>query len=110
MATVRILKDNRAAIRAQIRTALVSILSEAAEGIETQAKSIVPVDTGALRDSILAAPSGVLRFSVTANRDYAGFVELGTSRQGAQPYLMPSALYIAGLLPSIARRNLASVR
>lgn len=50
-----------------------------------------PVDTGALRRSIrLNLENGNLKAVVTTNVPYAKFVEYGTIRQKAQPYMRPS--------------------
>jgi HK97 gp10 family phage protein len=60
--------------------------------IEDDAKHLVPVATGALRDSIthtLEALAG----EVTAGNDtvdYAQYVEYGTARAAAQPFLRPA--------------------
>ncbi len=76
------------------------------------AKAVVPVDTGALRRSIRQEPKpqredgyyvagitagggGVVNPRTGREVDYAGFVEWGTSRTPAQPYLTP-AIYEAG--------------
>jgi HK97 gp10 family phage protein len=53
------------------------------------AKRIVPVDTGDLQDSIHPEVSADGMF-VVADSEYAAFVENGTSKQAAQPYLRPA--------------------
>lgn len=59
------------------------------------AKQFVPVDTGALRDSIkaekLAGNQYGVKGDITANTEYALYVELGTVKMRAQPYLRPAA-------------------
>jgi HK97 gp10 family phage protein len=51
-------------------------------------QGLVPVDTGALQESIGYSVSGTdLTFEAT--EDYAGFVEYGTSKMEAQPYFNP---------------------
>lgn len=57
--------------------------------IVKRAKRIVPVDSGDLQRSIHAesGPSGNF---VVADEEYAAFVELGTSKMAAQPYLRPA--------------------
>lgn len=62
--------------------------------IERDAKKGAPVDTGNLRASIesevhLEDADTVAGF-VGTNVEYAPFVELGTSRMGAQPFLRPA--------------------
>lgn len=53
------------------------------------AKEIVPVRTGNLRDSIDMKISGDTVI-VGSDVNYSIYVELGTSKMSAQPYLIPS--------------------
>ena len=65
----------------------------AVQDAAAEARRIVPVDTGYLRSSIFhAAERRRHGWSVTlgAEAHYAGFVEWGTSRMAAQPYLRPA--------------------
>ncbi len=55
------------------------------------AKEICPVDTGTLRDSI-SVSVGDNRAEISANTDYASYVEFGTTKMAPQPYLVPSLL------------------
>lgn len=57
--------------------------------VEGAAKRNAPWKTGNLRASI-AATGGGLRWRVTAAAEYALYVELGTRRMSAQPYLVPA--------------------
>lgn len=63
-----------------------------AKGIEAgaaAARRFVPIDTGALQASIGTEQEGAVgRYG--ASEEYALYVELGTSRMGAQPYLRPA--------------------
>lgn len=60
---------------------------------EGYAKKLCPVDTGRLRNSIT---HGVDYSDTTAyigtNVEYAAYVEFGTSKTAAQPYLEPAVL------------------
>lgn len=61
--------------------------------VERTAKRLAPVDTGRLRSSIntaLAVDSRGLFARIGTNVDYALYVELGTLKQPAQPYLRPA--------------------
>lgn len=59
------------------------------------AKSLVPVDTGRLKDSIeVSTTRGVAR--MVASAPYAGFVEFGTVRMAPQPYMRPAVAAIRG--------------
>ena len=70
------------------------LVSEAAFACEALAKSLAPVDTGLLRNSIQAEPETPDSWVVAPHTDYAVNVELGTSRQAAQPYLTPAAEHV----------------
>lgn len=57
------------------------------------AKRLAPVDTGRLRSSIAEELSGtesLIIERVGSDVNYAAFVELGTSRSRAKPYLRPA--------------------
>lgn len=56
---------------------------------ETHAKEYCPVDTGRLRNSISHTDDGEAAY-IGTNVEYGPAVELGTSRQRAQPYLEPA--------------------
>jgi HK97 gp10 family phage protein len=62
-----------------------------AEKVKTDAKGFCPVKTGNLRNSIKATVL-LNGLSATVGTDiiYASYVEFGTSRQRAQPFLMPA--------------------
>src|SRR5262249_8084431 len=74
------------------------VLAQTAQEAAAIATQIVPVRTGALRASIFVQQDGDLRFLVGASQPYASFVELGTSRMEAQPYIGPAV--------NLARRHL----
>ena len=99
-------KRNFNALTEGMNPAAARVLKEVAEEVKTEAKDLVPVDTGALRDSIrlivTAKPAGnITRVGVRAGGyevnpktgklvNYAVYVEFGTSRQSPQPYLIPA--------------------
>lgn len=56
---------------------------------ERYAKELCPVDTGRLRNSISHEYDEEGAY-IGTNVEYAPYVELGTSRQSAQPYLEPA--------------------
>lgn len=74
----------------QAHTATNRELDLSSKRIERMAKTKVPVDTGALKNSIFSAKAGELTYKVTAPQHYAVYVEKGTRRMRAQPYLQPS--------------------
>lgn len=57
---------------------------------EGYAKRLCPVDTGRLRSSISHARDEDSAY-IGTNVEYAPYVEFGTSRQKARPYLKPAA-------------------
>ena len=58
--------------------------------IERIAKTKAPVDTGALKNTIFSAKAGNLTYKVTAPQHYAIYVEKGTRKMRAQPFLQPA--------------------
>lgn len=68
-----------------------------ADAVADDARRLVPVDEGDLRDSIEAEPAGPSEDAVArvtaGGRDtfYAFLVEFGTADQPARPYLRPAA-------------------
>lgn len=74
-------------------------LSRAAIRVEHRAKQLCPVDTGRLRSSItwaLATDSVGLLAIIGSNVHYAAYVEFGTSRARAQPFLRPALQAVRG--------------
>ncbi len=76
----------RDALQDQIETALVAIGLAA----ESHAKELCPVDTGRLRNSITHTNDDDSAY-IGTNVEYAAYVELGTFRMKARPYLKPAA-------------------
>lgn len=56
---------------------------------EGYAKRLCPVDTGRLRNSITHTADDDTAY-IGTNVEYAAYVELGTSKTKAQPYLKPA--------------------
>lgn len=75
----------------QIEAAVTDVLESTAKAVAKDARAKAPVATGRLRSSITSEMDGDTAI-VRAEAPYAAYVELGTSRAGAQPYLKP-ALY-----------------
>jgi HK97 gp10 family phage protein len=67
------------------------IVRRASYAVEGQAKSKAPVDTGALKSSLMAEQkSGILSWWVHDGMDYGIHQEFGTSRMAAQPFMIPA--------------------
>lgn len=90
--TVQVNEDNTDKVAEGIASAICVALEEIGLLAENYAAKKCPVDTGNLRGSITyevdAAGNAVY---IGTNVEYAPYVELGTSRQKAQPFLRPAA-------------------
>ena len=65
------------------------ILSEGGHAGLQHSSAVVPVKTGRLRGSLRLRQEFGLRTVLSADTPYARFVEFGTRRMRAQPYLRP---------------------
>lgn len=83
-------EDNIDAAVTGISAAVSSALEKIGLMAEGYAKKKCPVDTGNLRNSITHQVDGDAVY-IGTNVEYAPYVELGTSRQKAQPFLRPAA-------------------
>ena len=83
MATVDI-TDNSAEVRAALEQAKARALEIIGGKIESYAKGLVPVDTGALRNSITHAVDGDTVIAGSAI-SYSAYVELGTGKDYSPP-------------------------
>ncbi|MBG6085816.1 HK97-gp10 family putative phage morphogenesis protein [Zhihengliuella flava] len=73
------------------------VVRKTAKDIQRSARTKAPVDTGRLKGSITTSDlrtvgqAGTLAAEVGPTVEYGIYVELGTSRMAAQPYLGPAA-------------------
>lgn len=65
-------------------------LQRSALRVERKAKMKAAVDTGSMRNGIFVARVGMLRYKVTSPAGYSVYVELGTRKMKAQPFLGPA--------------------
>jgi HK97 gp10 family phage protein len=79
------------------------VAAKVAKDIENNARSRAPVRTGALRNSIHAIPDATGRWRVAVGVPYGYFVEFGTHRQAAQPYLLPAVQEVAKEIAAVTR-------
>jgi HK97 gp10 family phage protein len=86
------IKYNEAGIK-ELEKRAEEYLAGLADKIKDEAKSIVPVRTGKLRDSIevIDGETNKIKY-IGSDVDYAIYVELGTVKTDPKPYLRP-ALY-----------------
>lgn len=89
---VSVIQDNSEQVADGIDSAIGAALEEIGLLAEGYAAERCPVDTGNLRGSIAhEVDAGDDAVYIGTNVDYAPYVELGTSRQRAQPFLRPAA-------------------
>ena len=80
-------------------------LQEIGDRVVKRAQELVPVDSGNLQRSIHAEVDGDT-LNIAADADYASYVELGTSKMAAQPYLGPALLEVRKDIPKIIGKAL----
>lgn len=80
-----------------------AITEKAAFDIEARARAQAPVQTGFLKSSIEASGRGT-DWRVDARAEYALFVEFGTRRMGARPFLIPALEAVRPAYLSAMRR------
>src|SRR5690242_11274139 len=74
-----------------LQRAASELVRTAAFDVEHKAKQVVPVDTGALKNSIQTVIIDAYNAEVDAGMDYSADVEFGTIHMAAQPYMTPAA-------------------
>jgi len=87
--------NNLPRIAAQLPEAVSAIIRKAAFDVEANAKAVVPVDTGKLKNSITCEFPSPTKAIIAPHTDYAAYVEFGTRRQRAKPYMRPAAENVA---------------
>lgn len=82
------------AVMAALPMKVEQAVAKVATDMSADAIQRAPIDTGNLRGSGYARPAGQFTWEVGFTAGYSLFVELGTSRMRAQPYLIPA--WVAG--------------
>lgn len=72
---------------------------------ETRAKALAPVDTGKLRNLITSERQGTVGV-LTSQAEYSVYVEYGTSKTRAQPFMNPAFIEACEWLKSEIERGL----
>ena len=98
------LKWNGRACMKDFDSAQYKSLYQSAALVEGQAKAKAPTDTGHLRQSITKDVNKD-NATIGTNVEYAPYVEFGTRRQKAQPYLLPSLLKNVKKIINIFKSN-----
>lgn len=88
--TMEVTVDNTAAVKGGLKSAFARALERIGMQAEGYAKDLCPVDTGNLRNSITHTSDGKAAY-IGTNVTYGKYVELGTVKMAAQPYLRPAA-------------------
>lgn len=89
-----------------LREAGDEICEATAEKTKPEAKRVVPVRTGNLRDHIEVVKEAAGVYHAGSEVEYAGYVERGTSKMRAQPYMRPAAEVAVNTLTPTAQRIL----
>src|SRR5712692_10290859 len=84
--------DEFRGFNSRLTDAVTSSLGDAANEIANLAQRYAPVRTGALRDSINAEQTGPMSYGISADAEYATFVEFGTIRMLARPFMRPAVI------------------
>jgi len=89
--TVSITHDRFPEIARKLPAQTKTAVSKAGHDVEGRAKAVVPIDTGALMNSIQTKiTDGGFGAEIAPHTDYAVYVEFGTRRMGARPYMTPA--------------------
>lgn len=86
------LRSNLTHIALQAPEAAKEALLQTAADIVDMTKQLSPVDTGALKQSYGAVPIDSTAIQIGSDKEYAPYVEYGTSEMAAQPHLTPAFL------------------
>ncbi len=95
-----------------VTSAIMNAIEDALQNLGDDAlkymQSIVPVDTGATRDSCFVTLSnfnGRLTLAIGAETSYTIYIELGTYSHQARPFIRPTFDYVKQQLGSIIRKE-----
>lgn len=98
--------NNTPEVLAKLKNGIKSALEESGNMVENGAALRCPVDTGRLRNSINHKLVGDNKVEIGSDVEYAGYVELGTSRMRKRPYLRPALESNEGAIQRIFESNL----
>lgn len=110
---VLIMEDNSRQIAEAINKAIATALEEMGLAAERFAKGNLTrnhsVDTGRLRNSVThALDMGEQAVYIGTNVEYGPYVELGTSRSAAKPYLEPAASEHKPFYDGVMRKHMSN--
>lgn len=90
MLKVKVANNRLPKLNSQLRERALKIIQDGAQQTADMAKSLAPVDTGFLRGSIHVETQDSGHAQVVVEASYGQFVEYGTVKMAAQPYLTPA--------------------
>ena len=70
-------------------------------GSPNPAGSFPGIDSGTLIDGLHVTPHGPLHQTLDSSADYSIYLEYGTTRMGARPFMRPTARYMSQQAPRI---------
>jgi HK97 gp10 family phage protein len=86
---MKVIVEGRGLDASQFRSRLEDLVQLVARNVEKRAKDVVPVDTGATKNSIYVDLDG-LSARVGPTTEYSPFLEFGTVHMSARPFMIPS--------------------
>lgn len=110
MAMRIILTENRAEeLKAELSRAKKAALTAVGQQAGKNVRQITPVDTGRLKNSITHRLQGDSAVAIGTNVEYSTYVEMGTSKMKAKPYLRPGIENNAEQYRDIIKQYLSGV-
>lgn len=97
--------DNTAEFMERVERGIDNGMKELGERVAQRAKEHCPVDTGRLQESITSTANGKT-VTVGSDVEYAVYVELGTCKMRAQPYLRPALEECGGDAIEVLRESI----
>lgn len=74
----------------EAQKAVDQVLNRSSLRVERGAKFYAPWDTGWMSNTIYSAPVALMSYKVVSPAHYSMYVELGTRKMAAQPFMMPA--------------------
>lgn len=106
MRSIEVRVNNTPEVLAKLKAGIKSALEESGNLVENGAVTRCPVDTGRLRNSINHKMVGDNKVEIGSDVEYAGYVEIGTSKRRKTPYLRPALEDNESAIKSIFENNL----
>jgi len=97
--------DKLTTISEDLKPAVHMVMESNVRKMYVLARHLVPVRTGFLQRTIYWQPTGLMEFVFGAAAPYAAYVEYGTSRMAARPFLRPAVISVQPeLIRNICRK------